>query len=108
MKAAGKCADVRVKLFNKCKKEGLKRGFVTSADELRDACLGTGATQPDPTGGGIAAACTTKPLAKIESSCVGRGVDLAVAFPGVPRSATDAFELAHCIDERIAAGRAVS
>ena len=61
LKAAGKCGDLRINSFNKCKKEGLKRGFVTDGVDLQAACLGTGTIQPDPTGGKIDSTCVTVP-----------------------------------------------
>ncbi len=99
LKAAGKCGDLRINSFNKCKKEGLKRGFVTTAVQLQAACLGTAETQPDPTGGKIAATCVAKPTSTITSSCVGHAVDLASAFPGC--NAATAAGLATCVDERL-------
>jgi cysteine-rich repeat protein len=102
LKAAGKCEDLRINSFNKCKKEGLKRGFVTDAVDLQVACLGTGTIQPDPTGGKIDSTCVTVPAKKIESSCTSRGVALAPAFPGC--GATTAAGLATCVDERLRCG----
>jgi cysteine-rich repeat protein len=99
LKAAGKCEDLRLNSFNKCKKEGLKRGFVANAVELQVTCLGTGTTQPDPTGGKIASTCVGTTTKKIDGSCVSRGVGLAGAFPGC--GATTAAGLAACVDERL-------
>ncbi len=100
LKAASKCEDLRINSFNKCKKEGLKRGFVSNAIELQTRCLGSGINpQPDPTGGKIASTCVTVPAAKIEKSCVNRGVALDQAFPGC--GATTAAGLAQCADERM-------
>ncbi len=99
LKAAAKCQDLRINSFNKCKKEGLKRGFVTDSVELQTTCLGTGSTQPDPTGGKMAVTCVDVPAKKIESSCVSRGVALDQAFPGC--GATTAAGLAQCADERL-------
>ncbi|MEO6026050.1 MAG: DUF4215 domain-containing protein [Candidatus Binatia bacterium] len=99
LKAAGKCEDLRINSFNKCKKEGLKRGFVTTSVELQATCLGTGTSQPDPSGGKIASTCTTVSAKKIEGSCVSRGVALASAFPGC--GAATSAGLAGCVDERL-------
>ncbi|MEB2283865.1 MAG: DUF4215 domain-containing protein [Myxococcales bacterium] len=99
LKASAKCEDLRINSFNKCKKEGLKRGFVGTAVQLQTVCLGTGTTQPDPTGGKMASACVTAPAAKIQSACVGRGVALEQAFPGC--GATTAAGVAKCADERL-------
>ncbi len=99
LKAAGKCEDLRINSFNKCKKEGLKRGFVANALQLQTTCLGTGSIQPDPGGGKIASTCVDAPARKIESACVGQGVNLAAAFPGC--GATTAVGVAQCADERL-------
>jgi hypothetical protein len=82
LKAAGKCEDLRINSFNKCKKEGLKRGFVSNAVELQTTCLGSGTSQPDPTGGKIGVTCVDVPAKKLESACVRKGVALDQAFPG--------------------------
>ncbi len=100
VKAMRKCEDVRLNLFNKCKKQGLKRGFVTNATELETACLGIGANQPDPTGGSIEKLCVDSPAAQIQTRCIGRGVTLPQAFPGCA-TATDSAALAVCIDTHI-------
>ena len=97
--ASKKCKDTRIREFNKCKKAGLKRGFVTNGDQLRDICLGEGALQPDPTGGKITKACVDSARTQIESKCVGAGVVLADAFPGCEASSGAA--LAGCLDDRI-------
>jgi cysteine-rich repeat protein len=97
LKAMEKCEDVRLNLFNKCKKEGLKRGFVTNEAELQATCLGTGTTQPDPTGGKIAKLCTDGPSASFASRCT--GVNVALAFPGC--AAATPAGVAACFDSRI-------
>jgi len=99
LKEMGRCLDARLSGFNRCKKEGLKRGFVRTNAELQDTCLGTGAQQPDPSGGSIAKRCLAHPGTVIASKCVARGVALASAFPGcnTPSAAT----LGTCFDERI-------
>ena len=99
LKTSAKCEDLRINSFNKCKKEGLKRGFVTDAVELQTTCLGTGTTQPDPTGGKMASTCVAVPAAKVESACVSHGVALAQAFPGC--GAATAAGVAQCSDERM-------
>ena len=99
LKAVQRCVDARVNQFNRCKREGLKRGFVRSAAELQDVCLGTGAAQPDPSGGTIAKFCTTQPVPLLQSRCVDKGVALEVAFPGC--SAADIAGAAACFDTRI-------
>jgi cysteine-rich repeat protein len=99
LKLSAKCEDLRINSFNKCKKEGLKRGFVASSVQLQSTCLGSGSTQPDPTGGKIDSTCVTVPSAKIESACVSRGVSLAAAFPGC--GATTAAGVAQCADQRL-------
>jgi hypothetical protein len=82
LKAMQRCLDARLGGFNRCKKEGLKRGFVRTAAELQDTCLGTGAQQPDPAGGTIAKRCVAQAASTIEAKCVARGVALDAAFPG--------------------------
>ena len=99
LKAAGKCEDLRINSFNKCKKEGLKRGFVASSVDLQTTCLGNGSSQPDPTGGKIQATCVDATARKAESSCVSRGVAVNQAFPGC--NATTSAGLAQCADERM-------
>jgi len=99
LKAAGKCEDLRLNSFNKCKKEGLKRGFVTSAVELQSTCLGSGSVQPDPGGDKIVKTCVDSTAKKITGSCISRGVALDQAFPGC--NATTAAGLAQCADARL-------
>jgi cysteine-rich repeat protein len=98
-KVIEKCEDVRLNQFNKCKKEGLKRGFVTNVAELQSTCFGNGATQPDPTGGKIVKLCVDKGLATIQSKCIDRGVAVDQAFPGC--GTTTGAGLSTCIDGRI-------
>src|SRR5262249_35089526 len=74
LKTAGKCEDVRLNAFNKCKKSGLKQGFIADKVDLQTTCLGTTSTQPDPSGGKIQSTCVVKPVGSIQSSCLSRGV----------------------------------
>ncbi len=97
LKTSRKCTDVRLVSFNKCKKSGMSRGFATTAADLQNACLGTGAGQPDPTGGKITQQCVTVPAAQIDAKCA--GVTLGQAFPGCPSN--NGTELATCVDGRI-------
>jgi hypothetical protein len=84
-KALFKCQDAKMKEFLKCKKAGLKTGAITSAQELQDECLGTGASaQPDPKNR-IAKKCTDTLRAGIFKNmarkCRGvEDVDLTRAF----------------------------
>jgi len=88
-KQAKKCFDTKWKVFNKCKKDGLKgnlpAGQLDSARDLERHCLQSDpndptTSQPDASGK-IAKACDTKLLDKLSSKC-GGGVNLAAAFPG--------------------------
>lgn len=99
LKEMQRCLDARLSGFNRCKKEGLKRGFVRTAEELETTCLGTGAEQPDPSGGGIAKRCVEHPTSTVAAKCTARGVALDQAFPGCG-VANDAA-LGACFDERI-------
>ncbi|MCC6766889.1 MAG: hypothetical protein IT293_19710 [Deltaproteobacteria bacterium] len=99
LKAMRGCVDARLSGFNRCKKEGLKRGFVRTAAELRDACLGTGAEQPDPSGGTIAKRCAAYVASVVESKCVAGAVALDAAFPGCGTGDAGAFRV--CFDGRI-------
>ncbi len=99
LKEMASCLDARLSGFNRCKKEGLKRGFVRTNQELQDTCLGTGVQQPDPSGGTIAKRCVAHAATVIASKCVARGVALATAFPGC--NAPSAATLGACFDERI-------
>ena len=71
LKAAGKCEDLRLNSFNKCKKEGLKRGFVTDAVDLQTT-LSRERARPSPTrpAARSPARASTAPAKKIESSCI--------------------------------------
>ncbi len=99
LKAMQRCLDARLSGFNRCKKEGLKRGFVRTAAELQDTCLGTGAQQPDPGGGTIAKRCLASVNAVVLAKCTAQGVALDQAFPGC--GATDPSAFGACFDERI-------
>ena len=88
MKQAKKCFDSKWKVFNKCKKDGLKgklpAGQLDSARDLVRLCLQSDpndptTSQPDADGK-IAKACDTKLLDKISSKCDGLG-HVAAAFP---------------------------
>lgn len=77
--AVKKCRDRKLAEFNKCKKQGLKQGLITSAGALA-SCVGA-----DPRRA-IAKKCddAAKPDAlrkTLAKKCVAKGVDLAVAFP---------------------------
>ena len=84
-KQAKKCQDAKLKVFNGCKKNALKgKGGpkVTSAEELRDTCLGTETdVMLDPTGK-IQKDCVDKLRDTIDKKCMSRkGVVLSDAFP---------------------------
>jgi chitinase len=81
-KATGKCDATRFKEFATCKKLALKNGSVTGAQELQDACMGTGDDgQPDPKGK-IAKACTGPDggIGKAVAKC-DEGLALESLFP---------------------------
>lgn len=99
LKALQGCVDARVSGFNRCKKEGLKRGFVRTAAELETTCLGTGADQPDPSGGTIAKRCIAYVASVVASKCVAGAVALATAFPGC--GVADPGALGACFDARV-------
>ncbi len=99
LKEMQRCVDGRVGQFNRCKKAGLKGGFVRDAAELQDTCLGTATQQPDPSGGTIAKRCVEHPGVVIQAKCEAAGVALASAFPGCNVASGPA--LAACFDERI-------
>jgi len=84
--AAKACHDAKLDAFNGCKKAALKgkrTPAVTSAEELRDTCLGTGTDgMPDPKGK-IRKTCVDKLGKTISKRCTGKEVDLTVAFGGV-------------------------
>ena len=88
-KAAGKCQDTKLKIFNKCKKNKLKAGDIDV-----EACLGTGTEGIDD------------PDQKIPGKC-GNGLGGTVAEKcGVPN--TDALfppcagpDLGECLDQKI-------
>jgi hypothetical protein len=85
-KAAQKCVDAKLKVFNSCKKGALRSKValvVESAQQLQDACLGSGIDpMPDPKGQ-IVKACEDKLGGTITKKCVNaKGVKLARAFPG--------------------------
>jgi cysteine-rich repeat protein len=85
--------------FNKCKKEGLKRGFVTDTVELQATCLGTGSTHPIRPAARSRARASRRPAKKIESSCVEPRRRARDAFPGC--GATTARRPRDCVDERV-------
>ena len=96
-KAAKKCQDEKLKAYNKCKKDAIKGKngpAITSAQELQDRCLGTGAGSiPDPKD--KLAKCNQKMLDTINKKCPNLNV-----FPGCPDPA-DAAALKLCIDYMI-------
>lgn len=98
LKAAQKCQAARLKEVEKCKKLGMRAGTITSADELRDQCLGTGTTQPDPKGK-IDKACTFKLTSAVSSRCALKGVPMDTAFPGC--GVDEITGTATCIDQRM-------
>jgi len=99
LKAAAKCHTARLREFNTCKKMGLRSGAIADAGDLRDYCLGTGTSQPDPIGT-IAKLCIDKPRALIAAQCQNKGVSIAQAFPGC--GVTNTAGMTSCFDQRIA------
>jgi cysteine-rich repeat protein len=93
-----KCANARLKEFEKCKARGLRTGAITTSEGIA-ACFFDGAGQPDPSGK-LDQLCLEKPAVSIRSRCAGRGVDLDGAVPGCEGVATST-ELTECIDHRI-------
>ncbi|MCH6562793.1 MAG: hypothetical protein IH800_10310 [Myxococcales bacterium] len=85
-KQAKKCQDAKLKVFTSCKKDALKGGKsaapVESAQQLQDACLGTGAeAMPDPKGK-IQKDCVDKLGDTIDKKCTSKeGVVLSAVFP---------------------------
>ncbi|TDJ08736.1 MAG: hypothetical protein E2O71_03900 [Deltaproteobacteria bacterium] len=85
-KQAKKCQDAKLKVFTSCKKDALKGGKsaapVESAQQLQDACLGTGAeAMPDPKGK-IQKDCVDKLGDTIDKKCISKkGVVLSDCFP---------------------------
>lgn len=98
LKAAAKCQTTRLREFNTCKKMGMVGGGIHDATTLRNACLGTGTSQPDPVGI-IAKSCIDKPRALIAAQCQNKGVSIAQAFPGC--GATNTAGMTTCLDQRI-------
>ena len=77
-KKVTKCRDIHLKVFNKCKKKGLK-------DESIDTTTALQACVDDDASGKIANACdavTGKVAGSVDSRCTAKAVDLLVAFPG--------------------------
>jgi hypothetical protein len=75
-----KCQDTKLKMFNACKKDGLKGktppGPITSAADI-ETCIFL-----DPEGK-VATACIDKVMAQVQSQCVNKDVDLTLAFPEI-------------------------
>ena len=89
-----KCQSAKLKSFNACKKDQLKGKSgpaVTSAQELQDACLGTGIEGIDDGKGKIAKDCAAK-----LTSTIGKCTDTGI-FPGC--GDVSAVDLAKCVDE---------
>jgi cysteine-rich repeat protein len=92
-KAAKKCQDTKLKVFNKCKKDGLSGKLGTpidSAQELQDTCMGTGPNGIPDGNKKIEKACVTKLGSTIDKKCT--GVDLAGAFPGFDPNGPDLLQ----------------
>ena len=88
-----KCQSAKLKSFNACKKDQLKGKSgpaVTSAQELQDACMGTGTGDIDDAKGKIAKDCGAK-----LTSTIGKCTD-PDHFPGC--GSVDATGLAACVD----------
>jgi cysteine-rich repeat protein len=93
-----KCANVRLKEFEKCKLKGLRDGTIESALDM-NACLFDGTGQPDPKQK-ISRLCVDKPFFKIEARCTGKNVDLQDAFPGCAGAASS-LDVTNCINRSI-------
>lgn len=90
--ALQKCADTRLKEYQKCLKAGMSDGTIVDAASVREKCLGgVGRTQPDPLGR-IAKACEARIAKALSSSCA--GVPLARAFAAC--ESTDAGGVTSC------------
>ena len=92
-----KCQGAKLKSFNACKKDELKGKngpAVTSAQELQDACLGTGIEGIPDTKGKIQKDCDTKLASTITKKCPNPD-----QFPGC--GTVDAAGLKACVDELV-------
>lgn len=98
LKAVHRCEDARLREFLTCKRNGMRKGPIVDEATLEAECLGTAGEQPDPKGR-IARACDLKIDSQIDSKCVAKGVDLAVAFPGCGEAGAE--ELAGCLQEKM-------
>jgi hypothetical protein len=91
-----KCQDTKLKVFNECKKDGLKGktppGPITSAADLKTCIF----LDPEEV---VATACIDKVMAQVRSHCVLKEVDLAEAFPGIRLS--DPNALVDALDQRV-------
>jgi hypothetical protein len=93
-----KCQDTKLKVYNGCKKNrlsGKEPPQVTSAQELQDACLGTGTAGIPDGKGKIAGKCETKLSGDAGKKC-GGGLDLDALFPGCAGE-----PLADCLDQKV-------
>jgi len=90
LSAAQGCVAEKLKVFNRCKKQGLKDTVVGSAAQLEGLCLSVGGNpatgQPDPKAS-IAKRCTSKFASVLVKKCT--GVTLSAAFPGICGGAGD-------------------
>jgi hypothetical protein len=93
-----KCQDTKLKAYNDCKKNrlsGKEPPQVTSAQELQDACLGTGTAGIPDGKGKIKGKCETKLGDDVGKKC-GGGLDLDALFPGCAGD-----PLAECLDQKV-------
>lgn len=92
-KAVMNCENTKLKVFNACKKKGLKENSITTAVQL-EACL-----QEDPKGK-IAKACAPtsgKIALTVNKKCVEKDVDLSATFPA-PLDTGDGFGFAASLE----------
>ncbi len=96
---AGQVFDTQVLEFRKCKKDGMKSGAITSAAELRAACM----TPAIPDAKGKIAKKVTKLQDDVAKNCGSVAADLGTLFPGLPAGTCQATvaDLASCIGDRV-------
>jgi hypothetical protein len=84
----------KVKVFRKCKKDGMKAGTVTDAATLETECLTP--TIPDPKS--KISKKATKLTGDVGAACT--GVSIATLFPGVCSGSANATALGDCIERQ--------
>jgi len=98
VEATKKCQQVKLKVFNKCKKDGLKgRSAPADADLPFDDRLDLGRCVGADPRGQIAKVCGAKLAEKISDHC--SGVDTSLAIPGC--GFADLAQLATCVNRRV-------